>query len=81
MAEPNPEDRREDDSFWHRRRPGIRYAYSVAAIVGGIALLVRYAIAQGGNGGGTWLLVGGLALLVIGAVSITVYRWMDKRRF
>jgi drug/metabolite transporter (DMT)-like permease len=65
MAEPNPEDRREDDSFWHRRRPGIRYAYSVAAIVGGIALLVRYAIAQGGDGGDTWLLVGGLALLVI----------------
>jgi drug/metabolite transporter (DMT)-like permease len=80
VAEPNSEDRREQDSFWHRRRPGIRYAYSAAALVAGVALLFRYAITQGGSGGATWLLVGGLALLVVGAVSIPVYNWMDKRR-
>jgi hypothetical protein len=80
MTEPHRPDRREPDSFWHRRRPGLRYIYSVAAIAGGLVLLIRYANEQDGSSEGSWLLVTGVGLLALGAVSIPIYAWMDKRK-
>jgi drug/metabolite transporter (DMT)-like permease len=71
---------RDAESFWHRRRPGIRYLYSIAASVGGIVFIIRHVVAPSGDGGGSGLLAVGVALLVLGASSIPIYRWMDQRK-
>ncbi|BDZ47607.1 hypothetical protein [Naasia aerilata] len=75
MSRPDSDRPRDEESFWHRRRPGIRYVYSAAAILGGIMLAVRFA-----SGGSTWAFVAALVVIALGAISIPVYRWMDKRR-
>lgn len=80
MTKLNDGQPQEPQSFWHRRRPGIRYVYSAAGIVGGVVLAVRAANGLGDGAEGTWLFVGAMALIVLGIASIPVYRWMDKRR-
>ncbi|MFG6444494.1 hypothetical protein ACFXQA_04395 [Microbacterium sp. P07] len=80
MSEPNDPAPREPESVWHRRIPGIRYISSVGAIVGGVILAVRSANGWGEGSESTWLFVGGLALVLLGLVSIPVARWMEKRR-
>lgn len=77
MSEPEGKDRSEPSSFWHRRRPGIRYIYSFAAIIGGIVLAVRYA---GGSPESNGIFIGALFVVGVGIISIPVFWWMDKRR-
>jgi hypothetical protein len=72
--------RPEPDSSWHRRRPGIRYLYSVAAIIGGIILAIRWISQPGDATARAWLFVGAVTLTLLGLVSIPICRWMDKRR-
>lgn len=79
MTEQGGEQPREPDSFWHRRRTGIRYIYSVAAIIVGTVLAVRWMSRLGHGADGTLLFLGALALIILGLVSIPIYRWMDKR--
>jgi len=70
----------DDVSEMHRRRPGIRFFYSVAAIVGGVLLAIGSAGDAGSGAAGSWLFAGALALIVLGVISIPVFLWMDKRR-
>lgn len=80
MTEPDGYHPKETGSFWHRRRSGLRYLYSAAAIVGGVVFVFRFARALDGSSDATWGLVAGIALIVLGLLSIPVYSWMDKRR-
>jgi drug/metabolite transporter (DMT)-like permease len=76
MSRPESPRSREQESFWHRRRPGIRYIYSAAAIVGGIVLAVRFADGAGDSP----FFIAALLVIALGIISIPVYLWMDKRR-
>jgi hypothetical protein len=80
MSEPDAQPPREPESVWHRRIPGIRYISSAGAIVGGAILAVRAANGFGAGTEGMWLFIGGLALVLLGLLSIPVVRWMEKRR-
>ena len=74
MTRPRSDRPNGSTSFWHKRRPGIRYVFSAAAIIGGVVLALRFA-----GGDDAWLVPVALGLVVLGLVSIPVYRWMDKR--
>ena len=80
MTDPDDDRPHGQRSFWHRRRPGIRLIYSAAAIVGGAVLAVRYAGGIGENTESTWIFIAGVAIVILGLISIPVFRWMDRRR-
>jgi hypothetical protein len=76
VTDPSDQPTRRSDSFWHQRRPGLRYIFSVAALIGGIVSIARFAVMPDES----WRLVSGIVVIALGLLSIPVYAWMDRRR-